>query len=38
MVTTTAGAARLILDLLSLEDSRRLLANAVKWALEPSAP
>ena len=28
MVTTAAGAARLILDLLSLEDSRRLLANA----------
>ena len=28
MVTTTAGAAKLILDLLTLEDSRRLLANA----------
>jgi hypothetical protein len=28
MVTTTAAAVRLILDLLSLEDSRRLLANA----------
>ena len=28
MVTTTAAAAKLILDLLNLEDSRRLLANA----------